>query len=139
MKEIYHCVRINAPLQKVYWAVTEKDGLSGWWTKNLNVDNKVGGISTFQFKSGAFNKMKIKNLSPAKIEWECVAGHEEWIGTQVTFEMRKDGDGTKVCFSHHGWKTQSEYTGECSFYWANYLVSLKKLCETGHGTPNEGV
>ncbi len=138
MKEIYHCFWINAPLRKVYWAVTEKSGLSGWWTKSSEVSNRVGGISTFRFKSGAFNKMKIKSLSPTKIDWECVDGHEEWIGTQVTFELRKDGDGTKVCFSHYGWKTQSEYTGECSFHWANYLVSLKKLCETGYGTPDEG-
>lgn len=138
MKEIYHCIWINAPLQKVYRAVTEKDGLSGWWTKNLDTANKVGSISTFRFKSGAFNKMKIKSLNQAKIEWECVDGHEEWIGTQITFEMRKDSDRTKVCFSHYGWKEQSEYTGECSFHWANYLVSLKKFCETGHGAPNEG-
>ncbi|MEJ2614945.1 MAG: hypothetical protein P8Z35_08305, partial [Ignavibacteriaceae bacterium] len=74
MKEIFHCIWINAPLQKVYRAVTEKSGLAGWWTKSLDVANIAGSISTFRFKSGAFNKMKIKNLDHAKIEWECVDG-----------------------------------------------------------------
>jgi uncharacterized protein YndB with AHSA1/START domain len=138
MKEIFHCIWINAPLQKVYRAVTEKSGLAGWWTKSLDVANIAGSISTFRFKSGAFNKMKIKNLDHAKIEWECVDGHDEWVGTQITFELKENDNGTKVCFSHYNWKTQSEYTGECSFHWAHYLDSLKKLCETGYGTPNEG-
>ena len=138
MKEIYHCFWIKSPLHKVYLALTDKSGLSGWWTRSSDVDGTVGSISTFRFKSGAFNKMKIKSLDPNKIDWVCMDGHEEWIGTQITFELRKKGDKTKVCFSHYGWKTQSEYTGECSYHWANYFVSLKKLCETGQGVPDEG-
>ena len=138
MIEIYHCLEINAPIKKVYWAVTEKSGLSGWWTKSLDIDKKTDSVSTFRFKSGTFNRMKIVNIGPDKIEWECIDGHKEWIGTKITFALRQDGDRTKVCFSHYNWKTQSEYTGECSFHWAYYLVSLKKLCERGYGTPNEG-
>ena len=139
MREIYHCFWINGPLDDVYLALTTKSGLIGWWTRSSDVDDKVGTISTFRFKSGAFNKMKIKSLDPNKIEWVCVDGHEEWIGTQITFELRKDGEETKICFSHYGWKKQSEYTGKCSFQWAKYLVSLKNLCETGQGMPDEGV
>ncbi|MBD3289440.1 hypothetical protein GF337_11610 [candidate division KSB1 bacterium] len=45
-------------------------------------------------------------LDPNRIDWACVDGHDEWIDTQITFELRKDGDKTKVCFSHYGWKTQ---------------------------------
>ena len=77
MKEIYHCFWVNVPLEKVYWALTEKSGLSGWWTRSLDVDGTVGSTSTFRFKSGAFNKMKIKSLNPNKIEWVCVDGHED--------------------------------------------------------------
>ncbi len=138
MKEIYHCLWIHASLQKVYWALTEQTGLSGWWTKSADVQNELGSISTFRFQSGAFNRMKITDLGSNRIEWECVDGHEEWIGTQITFELREDDEATKVCFSHYGWKTQSEYTGECSFHWAYYLDSLRNLCETGHGMPSEG-
>jgi len=35
MREIYHCLTIDVPAEKVYKAVTEKSGLSGWWTKNV--------------------------------------------------------------------------------------------------------
>lgn len=138
MKEIYHCLEIDAPREKVFRAITEKEGLAGWWTKTLQHTGEVGSISTFRFKSGAFNKMKIVGIDPALIEWQCVDGHEEWQGTHIHFELTGQGRKTKLCFSHFGFRRQTEYVGECSFHWANYLVSLKQYCETGTGTPNEG-
>jgi uncharacterized protein YndB with AHSA1/START domain len=139
MKEIYHCFWINAHSGKVYRALTSRPGLSGWWTKSSDVDGTAGSTSTFRFSSGAFNKMLITNLEENKVEWRCVDGHDEWKGTHITFELRSDGDRTKVCFSHFGFREQSEYVGECSFHWAKYFVSLQKYCEKGHGMPDEGV
>lgn len=136
MKEIYLCLHIKTSLDKIYLALTEKHGLAGWWTTDLDVKSTVGEVSTFRFTTGAFNKMKIEKLDSNKVEWVCVDGHEEWIGTKVSFELRSEGGGTKVCFSHYNWKTQSEYTGECCFHWAYYLESLKNFCESGRGTPN---
>lgn len=139
MKEIYHCFRVSAPLEKVYSALTTRSGLSGWWTKNSDVVGAVGSVSTFRFSSGAFNKMLITNLEPGKIEWRCVDGHDEWKETQVTFELKADNEKTKVCFAHYGFSRQTEYVGECSFHWAYYFISLQKFCERGLGTPDEGV
>jgi uncharacterized protein YndB with AHSA1/START domain len=137
MKEIYQCFWIRSPLQKVYNALTEESGIAGWWTKDLAVSKQIGGVSTFRFKSGAFNKMKIINIAPNKVEWVCIDGHKEWIGTRITFEMRQDNGGTKLCFSHFGWKEQTEYTGECSFHWAYHFNNLINFCETGEGMPSE--
>lgn len=139
MREIYHCFRIGVPLDKVYSAITTKSGLSGWWTKNSDVVGSVGSVSTFRFSSGAFNKMLITNLEPKKIEWRCVDGHDEWKETQLSFELKPDGKRTRVCFSHYGFREQTEYVGECSFHWAYYLLSLQKYCESGIGTPDDGV
>lgn len=131
MREIYHCFWVNVSLEKVYSALTDKDGLAGWWTSDLEFHGTLGDVSTFRFNSGAFNKMKTKTIEPGRIEWECLDGHESWIGTQISFELRKDNGRTKVCFSHYGWKEQTEYVGECSFHWACHLVSLQKYCEIG--------
>lgn len=138
MKEIYHCLAIQAPMEKIFQALTTKDGLSGWWTIDLEVTGAVGSISTFRFKSGAFNKMKIIRAESSLIEWLCIDGHKEWIGTHVTFELDNQGEETKVCFSHFGFKEQTEYIGECSFHWAKYMISLQQYCETGIGIPSEG-
>lgn len=139
MREIYHCFWIDAPIEQVYTAITKKSGLSGWWTRGADARDQIDTTSTFRFKSGAFNRMKIRSLKPDKVEWVCVDGHKEWIGTQIVFDLRTDGNRTKVCFSHYGWPEQSEYTGECSFHWAYYMISLKQFCETGRGTPDEGL
>lgn len=139
MKEIYHCLNIRTSVEKVYNALTTKTGLSGWWTKSAEVDAEVGSVSTFRFSSGAFNKMLIKKTEPGKIEWKCIDGNDEWKETKLTFELRQETEGTKVCFSHYGFREQTEYVGECSFHWAYYLTSLQQYCETGTGTPNKGV
>jgi len=139
LNKIYHCFWIKVSHDKVYSALTDKEGLAGWWTKGIEGEGTPGGVLSFRFKSGAFNRMKIKSLQPDKIEWECVDGNTEWIGTQISFELRQENEQIKVCFSHYGWGELTEYVGECSFHWANYFVSLQKYCETGEGAPNEGV
>lgn len=138
MREIYHCLLIKAPVEKVYKSVTEKSGLSGWWTKNVDAQPVEGSISTFRFGTGAFNKMKVKSLDTNKVEWECVDGHTEWINTKISFELHAVDSKTKLIFSHYNWPQQSEFCAECSFIWAYYLQSLKDFCETGRGTPNQG-
>lgn len=60
MREIYHCLLINAYVEEVYKSVTEKSGLSGWWKRNLDAQPVAESISTFRFSSGAYNKMKNK-------------------------------------------------------------------------------
>jgi len=137
MERIYHCFWVKAPLDQVYKALTEKEGLTGWWTKNIDGSGTPGNILTFHFSSGAFNRMKIISIKPNKIEWECVDGHEEWIGTRVLFELCPSGKYVKVCFSHSGWRELTEYVGECSFHWAQYFVSLQRYCESGRGMPNK--
>jgi uncharacterized protein YndB with AHSA1/START domain len=123
MERIYHCFWIKASLDHAYKALTEKEGLAGWWTADLDHEGIPGSISTFRFTSGAFNKMKIHLTEPNRIEWECVDGHKEWIGTRVLFELRASEEHVKICFSHFGWRELTEYLGECNFHWARYLVA----------------
>ena len=129
MKEIYHCFRIKAYPGKVYKALTSKSGLAGWWTEDLEHSGEPGSISTFRFKSGAFNRMQIITSQPHWIEWQCIDGHEQWKGSRITFELCELPAETLVCFSHFGFKEQTTYIGECSFFWARYFIQLQQLCE----------
>ena len=36
--------------------------------------------------------------------WEVVDGPEEWIGTEVVFELSQEDDFTIVMFAHDGWR-----------------------------------
>jgi uncharacterized protein YndB with AHSA1/START domain len=135
MADILHRVGVKAPAKKVYTALTQQSGLAGWWTKNTTAEGKVGAILQFRFAGGGPD-MKLKALSRNKrVKWECVGGPAEWLGTELTFDLKREGNLTIVLFSHRGWKKPTEFFRHCSCKWAYFLLSLKSLVEDGKGTP----
>jgi uncharacterized protein YndB with AHSA1/START domain len=136
MADILHRVGIRSSAGKVFEALSEQDGLAGWWTKNVQASPEVGAINQFRFGDLGFNDMKVVELSPGKrVKWLCVDGAPEWIGTELTFDLREESGVTVVLFAQRGWKEQVEFMHYCSTKWATFLLSLKLLCETGQGTP----
>jgi len=136
MKSILHRLEINAPLEKVYEAITTQEGLSGWWTPETKAKPELGSIARFAFGPDYFKEMKIEELKPpSRVKWLCVKGYKDWIGTTVTFELQSHEKGTLLFFHHDGWKEYTQGFAACSYDWAIFLRSLKFLCETGKGLP----
>lgn len=136
MEQIEHSRTIEAPLELVATALTTREGLAAWWTADLIVANRVGDVSTFRFRSGSFNRMRIESLEPNRIRWTCVDGAKEWVGTGVEFLLAIDGAATRMDFRHHGWRQHTEYMDQCAAHWGGYMDSLESLCETGVGRPD---
>ena len=137
MPDILHRVAIKSSSpDATYKALTTCEGLSAWWTDNVKGESKVGGVLRFRFgERGGFD-MKVLELDPdRRVLWQVVDGPEEWIGTKVNFDLKQDGDYTIVLFKHQGWKEPVEFMHHCSTKWANFLMSLKSLLETGKGAP----
>lgn len=135
MVDILHRVGIVAPREKVYAALTTVEGLAGWWTSDTTGDPE----SALEFRFGEVGgfDLKVLELRPnERVQWEIVAGPEEWIGTTVSFELTTDGDWTIVRFTHAGWREPVEFMNHCSTKWAIFLMSLKALVETGTGAPH---
>jgi len=136
MKSIYHRVVIEAPVEKVYEALTTQEGLSGWWTPETKAKSEVGSTSRFAFGPDYFKEMKVEELKPpSRVKWLCVKGYEDWVGTTITFELQPHDKGTSLFLRHDGWKEYTEGFAACSYDWAIFLRSLKFLCETGKGLP----
>jgi uncharacterized protein YndB with AHSA1/START domain len=137
MADILHRIGVeHSSPQRVYDALTTLDGLSGWWAEKTTGDTDPGGVIEFRFGPGGID-MKVVELDPGRlVRWEVVGGPEEWIGTEVRFDIRQDGDWTIVLFRHEGWREPVEFMSHCSTKWATYLVSLKQLLETGTGAPD---
>jgi hypothetical protein len=116
--------------------LTTCEGLSAWWTDTTKGESKIGGTVEFRFgERGGFD-MKVLELKPARrVRWRVVDGPEEWIGTEVSFDLKQDGDYTIILFKHQGWKEPVEFMHHCSTKWAIFLLSLKSLLETGKGAP----
>jgi len=139
MVDILHRVGITTPQQAVYEALTTTEKLSGWWTKDVRGSSARGDVLQFRFdgapEPGGFD-MRVLEAEPAdRVVWEVVEGPEEWIGTQVVWDLRTEGDYTIIMFAHRGWREPVEFMHHCSTKWATFLMSLKSLLETGSGAP----
>jgi len=136
MAEIKHYLEINTQPQKVYNALTEQKGLAGWWTEETTAEPQVGTIAEFKFGEYYHNKIKITNLIPDfKVEWECLQGDEEWVGTNFTFEIDEKNGKTFLKFTHKNWREATDFFASCNYQWGLYMKSLKDYCETGKGEP----
>ncbi|MDB5988905.1 MAG: activator of ATPase 1 family protein [Herbaspirillum sp.] len=141
MVDILHRVGIKSSLDKVYKALTTREGLAGWWTNNTQGDGKVGEVLHFRFSAGGADiggfEIKVLELHPTMhVLWQVVDGPEEWIGTRIRWDLKQDGEYCIVLFKHLGWKEPVEFMHHCSTKWAIFLMSLKSLLETGKGAPS---
>ena len=142
MADIIHRVGIKAPVSKVYAALSTVEGVGGWWTKNISGSSKIKGTIEVRFHSsdgkeiGHMN-MEVMALDPnKKVHWRFTSGPEEWVGTDVIFNLSQDGDYTIVLFGHKKWREANDFTAHCSMKWATFLLSLKELVESGKGKPS---
>ena len=136
MPSIKHYLVIKAVAEKVYTALSKTEGLCGWWTVEAKADERVGGTAEFIFGERYYNKMKITNLlNSKKVEWKCLEGDKEWIGTTFLFDLEEKDGSTILRFSQNDWKEETDFFASCNYNWGYYLISLKQYCETGEGTP----
>src|SRR5687768_12633249 len=101
MVNIIHRTAIKAPISRVYGALSTIQGLAGWWTEETAGTSKTGGTIEFTFRSNgevlAVVGMEVAALDENKhVRWRCKSGIEEWVGTDITFDLAQDGDYTVV-------------------------------------------
>ncbi len=142
MVDIIHRIGIKAPATQVYNALTTLEGLAHWWTEEVKGDIRVGGKIEFRFltKSGELlggMVMEVQELGDNKeVRWRCVEGPEEWVGTEITFQLSEQDGQTIVLFGHRNWREAVEATAHCSMKWATFLLSLRDYVERGKGKPS---
>lgn len=137
MVDILHRVAVKSVTPRaVYDALTTVEGLAGWWTRDTTGSGDVGGVLQFRFPPvGGFDMEVVEGQAPERVTWRVVEGPREWIGTTIDWDLRQSGDYTIVLFKHQGWTEPVEFMHHCSTKWASFLMSLKSLVESGHGSP----
>ena len=141
MTDILHRVGIKAPAAQVYAALATTEGVAAWWTEATTGRAEPGGRIDVAFIAPSGEQLgamgfDITALHPDRqVHWHCRSGPDEWIGTDVTFDLTTEGDYTIVLFGHRHWREAVEFTAHCSTKWATFLMSLKSFVETGEGRP----
>lgn len=138
MPEILHELTIATTPDAVFRALTTPEGLASWWTPDVVAGTPVGSVAEFGFNGRAtVLRMEILELTPPrKVRWRCVGGHSEWQGTEITFQVEPEKEGSELLFMHQRWLWRDGSFARCSFDWGRYLASLKQYLETGTGSPH---
>lgn len=142
MADIIHRIGIRSSADRVYKALSTIEGLAHWWTEEVQGEAQEGGNIEFIFRTDTGDikgkmVMAVQALNAQKnVQWRCVEGPAEWMGTTLTFELSSQDGQTIVLFGHKGWPEAVEFMAHCSMKWAVFLLSLRDYVETGSGRPS---
>jgi uncharacterized protein YndB with AHSA1/START domain len=134
-------VRVNAPADVVFDAVTTAEALAAWWSP-VTGSGLTGGELRFPMVAGEPPLLiQVDEATrPATVRWtvaECTF-MQDWVGTQPTFTITPLGDGAcELTFEHLGLDDELECKDMCSRSWDHFVrTSLRELAEGGPGAPN---
>jgi uncharacterized protein YndB with AHSA1/START domain len=135
MPNIDHEIKIRAPQTTVFAALTSVEDLQGWHTSRVDGNADVGGIIAMHTEP-EFEWRVVKADKPNHVEWECVKGPGNSVGTRARFSISTTADGrTFVELSHAGWIDTGGNYRKCNTRWGVLLHHLRKYTETGKRDP----
>ncbi|WP_119080649.1 SRPBCC family protein [Chitinophaga alhagiae] len=129
--------------QEVFAAVTDP---RAWWSEEIE-----GGTAAlddefyYHYRDVHRCTMKLVEVVPdERVVWLVLDNYfnftedkTEWKGTKAIFEISREGDKTRLRFTHQGLVPAYECYEICNNAWTNYITnSLHKLITTGKGQPN---
>jgi uncharacterized protein YndB with AHSA1/START domain len=138
MPHILYDFPINAPIEKVFSAISTAEGLNQWWTKRSSAEQKSNGIYELSFGHEYDWRGKVTKWNPnSDFEFEIFNADKDWNGTLVGFHLKGKDGITIVEFYHKNWPEENEHFRISSFCWAMYLRILKRYVEFGETVPYE--
>jgi hypothetical protein len=151
--DIVHELTIAATPDAVFDAITTQAGLAAWWDRRCDHALDEGQVSTLPpiAPDGEPIVARVDVVEPTEVvQWECVEGPREWVGTSVAFRIEgrppslapeaadtapAESPVSVVRFWHGGWAYEDGLLPRASFDWAMLLDSLRRYLETGTGSP----
>jgi uncharacterized protein YndB with AHSA1/START domain len=134
-------VRIHAPADAVFDAITTTAGLTAWWNP-VTGSGVAGGELRFPMVADQPPLLiRVDEATrPETVRWtvlECTF-MDDWVGTQPTFTIKVIAESQcELTFEHRGLTDELECKDMCSRSWEHFVgTSLRELAEGGPGAPN---
>ncbi len=118
----------------------------GWWSQDIEGStDQLHETFFYHYKDVHLSKIRLIEIVPNEKlvyivvdnQFNFVKDKTEWINTKLIFEISKDGEKTKIKFTHEGLVPAYECYNVCEDAWTSYIQgSLKDLITTGKGKPN---
>jgi uncharacterized protein YndB with AHSA1/START domain len=97
LPDVQHTVVMNAPIQKVWDAVTTSEGIAAWFMPNTFVPG-LGEEFTITSQFGV-SQCKVTEFDPPHrmmFTWD-----EDWV---ITFQLQEADGKTQFTLTHGGWQ-----------------------------------
>ena len=134
-------VRVHAPADVVFDAVTTPETLTAWWSP-VTGSGRTGGELQFPMVDDQppLTVHVDEAIRPTTVRWtvtQCTF-MEDWVGTRPTFTITPLDDGScELTFEHRGLNDDLDCKEMCSRSWNHFIgTSLRELAEGGPGAPN---
>lgn len=127
---------------EVFDAVTN---VRGWWSENLQGSSRdLHDEFIYRYKDMHVSRQRLVEVVPGKrVVWlvteatlTFVKDQHEWVNTRVVFDISREGDKTRLVFTHEGLTPSCECYDACFGGWNHYTASLEKLIRTKQGNPD---
>jgi len=122
------------------------NNVRGWWSGEIEGNTeKLNDEFNYHYKDMHSCTMKLVEVIPGeKVVWLVLDNYfsftkdkSEWKGTKVIFDISRQGDKTRLQFTHLGLVPSYECYDACVNGWTQYIQhSLPQLIATGKGQPN---
>jgi uncharacterized protein YndB with AHSA1/START domain len=132
MADIHHQIQIGASPETLYPLVSSAPGFAQWWAADArDIADPTHGVELAFFGRRTIYRLRPQTfLPPVQAAWHCETG-EEWNGTQLTFLLNRQPQGTLLRFAHAAWRQETDYFVSCNTTWGELLYRLKATAE-GH-------
>lgn len=120
-------IMIDAPVFRVFAALTDADQLASWWGEDVVVEADEGGRYETTLPIGRVEGTITAIDGPQTLAFAWPIGEEgSEVTTSVHYDLAPRGPKTAVHIAHRGPK---EVPGEWSALWQGVLESLKAYVE----------
>lgn len=138
MPDILQDFPINAPIGKVFAAVSTPAGLDQWWTSRSAGQAREGLEYELWFgPEYDWRATVTRSVPDSEFELQLIRADADWLGSRVGFTLEPRRDSTWVRFRHTGWPDANEHYRISCHCWAMYLRVLRRWLEHGETVPYE--
>jgi len=133
-------IEVDKSPAEVFNAVSN---VRGWWSGEIEGDSrKLNDEFSYRVADVHYSKQKVTEMVPnQRLVWlvtesslNFISDKSEWTGTQLVFDITRQGNKTKLTFTHQGLVPEIECYSACSNAWSQLIQqSLMSLITTGKG------
>jgi hypothetical protein len=134
----------SRPAADVYAAASNP---RAWWNADITGDpGHLGGKFVHEVPNLHRAELQVSDADPGKrLAWRVLESdmkfleenREEWVGTEIVFDIESHATGATVRFTHDGLIPSHDCFEICEDAWAGYIASLRTFIEAGVGRPNQ--